>query len=186
MKPLLTFLFSALMALSLQAAEYTIDDTHSFVRFKVKHLNTSWLMGRFNHIEGRFFYDASAPEKSEITVKVNPISIDSNHAERDKHLKNEDFLDVSKYPNASFESTAFEGNAHGGTLHGNLSLHGKTLPISLLIEKIGEGKDPWGGYRTGFLGTTTLKRADFGIDYDLGPAAENVLLEIGIEGIRKK
>lgn len=179
-------LILSFFSLHLVGQEYTIDPTHSFVQFKVKHLNTSWLVGRFNQLEGSFFHDAKAPEKNKITIKVNPLSIDSNHAERDKHLKNEDFLDVSKYTEAQFVSTAFEGNEHTGTLHGNLTLHGKTLPITILVEKIGEGADPWGGFRSGFLGTTTLKRADFGITYNLGPEAELVQLEIGIEGVRKE
>ena len=92
---------------------------------------------------------------------------------------------MEKYPDAGFESTGYTGDAESGTLEGMLTLHGVTKPISIDLRKIGEGKDPWGGYRAGFIGTVTLTRKDFGIDYNLGPASETMELELGIEGIRK-
>ena len=167
------------------AADYAIDPAHSFVEFRIKHLGYSWLYGRFNRFSGHFSYDADSPQASTISVSIDTASIDSNHAERDKHLRGSDFLDVAKYPEATFESTKYAGDAQGGTLEGMLTLHGVTKPISIELEKLGEGKDPWGGYRAGFIGTTTLTRRDFGISYNLGPASESMELELGIEGIRK-
>ena len=105
---------------------------------------------------------------------------------RDKHLRGSDFLDTDKYPTASFKTTKFTGNGDKGQLEGELNLHGVTKPISLEVTKIGEGKDPWGGYRAGFYGTFTIKRSDYGISYNLGPAAETMDLEISIEGIKQK
>ena len=89
-------------------------------------------------------------------MSIDPASVDTNHAERDKHLRNPDFLDVEKYPDAGFESTKYTGDAESGTLEGMLTLHGVTKPISIELRKLGEGKDPWGGYRAGFIGTVTL------------------------------
>ena len=66
-----------------------------------------------------------------------------------------------------------------------LSLHGVDKPVEIAIKKIGEGKDPWGGYRAGFSGSYVLTRKDFGLNYELGPASTTVELELGIEGIRK-
>ena len=65
------------------------------------------------------------------------------------------------------------------------TLSGALQRFSIELRKIGEGKDPWGGYRTGFIGTVTLTRGDFGISYNLGPASETMELEFGIEGIRR-
>ena len=132
-----------------------------------------------------FTYDPDNPQANAITVSIDPASVDTNHAERDKHLRGSDFLDVTKYPEATFESTTYTGDADSGTIEGMLTLHGVTKPISIRLEKLGEGNDPWGGYRAGFIGTTTLTRRDFGISYNLGPASESMELEIGIEGIRK-
>ena len=167
------------------AADYEIDSAHSFVEFRIKHLGYSWLYGRFNRISGRFSHDPADPEANAISVSIDPASVDTNHAERDKHLRSSDFLDVAKYPDAMFESTSYTGDAQSGTLEGMLTLHGVSKPISIRLEKLGEGKDPWGGYRAGFIGTTTLTRKDFGISYNLGPASEAMELELGIEGIRK-
>ena len=170
---------------ALPAADYAIDPAHSFVEFRIKHLGYSWLYGRFNRFSGHFSYDADSPQASAISVSIDTASVDTNHAERDKHLRGSDFLDVAKYPEATFESTEYTGDAQSGTLEGMLTLHGVTRPISIRLEKLGEGNDPWGGYRAGFAGTTTLNRRDFGISYNLGPASESMELELGIEGIRK-
>ena len=173
------------MGTTAPAADYKIDTAHSFIVFRIKHLGYSWLYGRFNRFSGEFSHDPADPAANRISVSIDPASIDTNHAERDKHLRNLDFLDVEKYPDAGFESTGYTGDAESGTLEGMLTLHGVTKPISIDLRKIGEGKDPWGGYRAGFIGTVTLTRRDFGISYNLGPASETMELELGIEGIRK-
>ena len=173
------------MGTAASAAEYEIDTAHSFIEFRIKHLGYSWLYGRFNRFSGELSYDPADPSANRISVSIDPASIDTNHAERDKHLRNPDFLDVEKYPDAGFESTGYTGDAESGTLEGMLTLHGVTKPISIDLRKIGEGKDPWGGYRAGFIGTVTLARSDFGVSYNLGPASETMELELGIEGIRK-
>jgi polyisoprenoid-binding protein YceI len=167
-----------------QAAEYKIDPSHSFVEFRVQHLGYSWLYGRFNKMSGSFSHDAAKPAANQITLEIDTSSVDSNHAERDKHLRSDDFLDVQKVATATFNSTAYSGSAEQGTLTGNLTLHGVTKSISIEVKKLGEGKDPWGGYRAGFAGTITLDRRDFGIAKNLGPASWSVELDLGIEGTR--
>lgn len=168
-----------------QAADYTVDEAHSFVQWRIQHLGYSWLYERFNKLSGEFSHDPDKPEASRIMVEVDTASVDSNHAERDKHLRNNDFLDVGKFPNAVFKSTSYSGSADEGTLDGELTLMGVTKPVSIKVKKLGEGKDPWGGYRAGFIGTLLLDRRDFGIDYELGPKSWTLEMELGIEGIRK-
>ena len=177
--PLLAVLGSA------SAADYRIDPTHSFVEFRIQHLGYSWLYGRFNDVSGSFSYDPSKPAASRIEVVIDTASVDSNHAERDKHLRSDEFLGVVRFPEARFRSTAFSGDANGGTVSGVLSFHGVEKTISFPVTKVGEGDDPWGGYRAGFHGSYTMTRADFGIDYNLGPAANAVELQLGIEGVRQ-
>lgn len=168
------------------AAEYKIDPAHSFVEFRANHLGFSWLYGRFNEISGEFTHDPSTPAANSIYVEVDTATVDTRHAERDKHLRSSDFLAVDKFPKATFRSTRYEGTAESGKLHGDLTVHGVTRPVVIEITKIGEGPDPWGGYRAGFAGTYTLTRKDFGIDYDLGPSSTTVELTLDVEGIRKK
>ena len=191
-KLLLTSALSAAMfmtATHANAADYVIDTkgAHAFVNFKIKHLGYSWLHGRFNTFDGQFNYDAKNPNASQISVNIDTASLDSNHAERDKHLRGGDFLNVSKYPQASCKSTAikFDQDGEEATVTGEFTLHGVTKTISFEIDKIGEGQDPWGGYRVGFEGETSLKLADYGIDYDLGPASTHVDIGLFIEGIRQ-
>lgn len=192
-----TFLASSLLIGSIltsinsstaQAAEYKIDveGAHAFIQFKIKHLGYSWLLGRFNHFDGNFSYDAKTPNQAKIALEIDMNSIDSNHAERDKHLKNDDFLDVEKFPKASFVSKGIKfSDDENAVVTGDFTLKGVTKTISFDVVKIGEGQDPWGGYRAGFSGTTTLKLADYNITYNLGPASTHVEMGLHIEGIRK-
>ncbi len=178
----------SLLSVAAHAADYEIDSkgAHASIQFKIKHLGYSWLTGRFNTFDGDFSYDAEAPEKSKIEVVIDTASIDSNHAERDKHLKSDDFLDVKKFPKAVFKSTSFEvKDEKNAVVTGIFMLHGVKKTISFPVEKIGEGKDPWGGHRAGFAGKTTLKLSDYGITYNLGPASTHVEIELHVEGIRK-
>lgn len=167
------------------AAEYEVDPSHAFIQFRISHLGYSTLVGRFNTFSGNFSWDKAEPGAATVMVEVDTASIDSNWAERDKHLRGEDFLDVANYPRAVFRSTKYSGDASGGTLEGELTLHGVTRPITLAVTAIGEGPDPWGGYRAGFKASTELQRADFGIDYNLGPAAERMYFDLYLEGIRQ-
>ncbi|ABI56754.1 YceI family protein [Alkalilimnicola ehrlichii MLHE-1] len=164
---------------------YDLDPAHSFVTFSISHLGFSFIEGRFNELEGEFVYDPEAPENSRVTMEVATASIDTNHAERDRHLRGEDFLHVSEYPVARFETTGFEPDGEDGRLLGELTLHGETRPIEVDVTFVGAGEDPWGGYRRGYVGTTTIKRSDFGMDYDLGPDADEMRLRFVLEGIRQ-
>jgi len=167
------------------AADYQIDPAHSFIEFRIQHLGYSWLYGRFDTVSGSMSYDSANPTASSIAVEIDANSLDSNHAERDKHLRSDEFLGVEKFPTATFKSTGYKGTADEGVLSGVLSFHGVEKAIDIAVKKVGEGPDPWGGYRAGFIGHYTMTRADFGVTYDLGPASTTVELELGIEGIRK-
>lgn len=173
---------------SIQAVEYLIDTkgAHAFIQFHIKHLGYSWLVGRFNTFSGSFEYDEKNPDAASITVDIDTASIDSNHAERDKHLRDDEFLNVEKHPKARFVSTSYRdlGNDKG-ELKGELTLNGVTRPITIDVTHIGAGMDPWGGYRRGFEGRTSFALADFGIKRNLGPASKEVHLWLGIEGIRQ-
>ena len=172
------------------AADYVIDTkgSHAFVQFRVKHLGMSWLYGRFNEFSGNFTYDEGDAAASIVSVEIDTTSLDSNHAERDKHLRSSDFLDVDQFPTATFESTSYTPTGENtADLTGNLTLHGVTREVTISVEHIGGGDDPWGGYRQGFEGRTTIQPGDFGIDMvgQLGPAAATVELMLTAEGVRQ-
>jgi len=172
---------------SSMAENYVIDTkgAHASINFQIPHLGYSMLVGRFDDFSGSFVYDEKNPSASSVEVEIKTASINSNHAERDKHLRGSDFLDVSKYPTAKFVSTSYTETDGKGVLKGDLTLHGVTKPVSIEVTQIGAGADPWGGFRRGFEGRTSLTLADFNINYNLGPASKAVELVLHVEGIRQ-
>lgn len=188
-----SWIASSVLAVSLlgatgiaQAEEYNFDikGAHAFVQFRVKHLGYSWLYGRFNKFDGKFSYDEAKPEAASVEATIDTTSVDSNHAERDKHLRASDFLDVEKFPEAKFVSTSYTpAGENKAKLKGNLTLHGVTKEIEMDVDHIGAGKDPWGGFRRGFEGTVTFSTADFNIEGVGRPM--DVEMTLSVEGIRQ-
>lgn len=179
-------LTSMLSPMFVNAADYVIDTKgkHASINFKISHLGFSFIQGRFNDFEGEFSYDANDIEASKVSINIDTTSVDSNHAERDKHIKSNDFIDAGKYSTATFTSTKVSKKQAGGlTIEGDLMLHGQTKKIALDANLIGQGDDPWGNYRAGFEGTTRLQLADFGIQV-IGNTSY-VDMHLHVEGIRK-
>ena len=175
----------SMLLVSAQAADYTIDNkgAHASINFKVKHLGYSWLVGRFNTFEGTFSYDKDNIAAANVSLTINTQSVDSNHAERDKHLRGAKFLEVDKFAQASFVSSKVEdAGADKIKITGLLSLHGINKEIVIDAYKVGEGKDPWGGYRIGFSGTTSIMMSDFGFKQDFG----QIDFDLHLEGIQNK
>lgn len=168
------------------AADYKIDSSgaHASVNFKVSHLGYSFIQGRFNTFSGDFSFDANNVEASKVAVTIDTTSLDSNHAERDKHIRSADFINAGKYSTSTFVSTKVVKKADGGlAISGDLTLHGVTKNITLDASFIGEGNDPWGGYRAGFEATTRLELKDFNIKV-MG-ASSYVDMELHVEGIKQ-
>ncbi|WP_372964366.1 YceI family protein [Marinobacter sp.] len=191
-KLILATAVSLAVATSVQADEhdgtyaFDTEGAHQFITFRISHLGYSWVYGRFNNFDGQFVYDAEHPENSSVSVTIDTASLDTNHAERDKHLRSEDFLDVSEFGEATFTSKRVVPDGEGeADIIGDLTLRGVTREITLDAEMIGYGSDPWGGYRMGFEAETVLKLKDFGIPTNLGKASETVEIEISVEGIRQ-
>jgi polyisoprenoid-binding protein YceI len=182
---MLGLVLAVAMALSapLMAADYVIDKKgqHASVNFKASHLGFSYIIGGFNDFEGHFSHDANNPSASKASVTIVAKSLDTNHAERDKALRSENFLDVAKVPTITFESTGYVAGPNGDKLMGDLTLHGVTKPVTIDVNHIGEGADPWGGYRSGFEGSIMLKASDFDLPEWVG------MIEVSLiaEGIRQ-
>jgi polyisoprenoid-binding protein YceI len=173
---------------SAMAANYKIDTAgqHAFIEFRIQHLGYSWVYGSFNKFDGNFTFDEKNPAADKVNVVINTDSVDTNHAERDKHLRSADFLNAAKYPQAKFTSTKVEKKGEQYDIIGNLTLNGVTKPVTLKAKLMGEGKDPWGGYRAGFEAHATLSLQDFKIKTNLGPKSQEVELIISVEGVQEK
>lgn len=170
------------------AADYAIDTkgAHASINFRIKHLGYSWLTGRFDTFGGTFSYDQANPAAAKVNVDIDTASVNSNHAERDKHLRDADFLDVAKFPKATFISKSVTPSEDGrAKVVGDLTLHGVTKEVAIEAAFVGGGADPWGGERVGFTGETKLTLADFGITKNLGPASADVYLTLEVEGVKQ-
>ncbi len=167
------------------AEHYAIDikGQHAFIQFKVKHLGYSWILGEFRKFNGDFSYDEQHPEHNKVHMTIEANSIDTNHAERNKHLRSPDFFDVKHYPTITYTSTSYEAQGHGkGIIHGTITLRGISKPLAIAVTQIGTGNDPWGGYRRGFEGHATLHLSDYKMPFapKLGSVSENVELFLSI------
>lgn len=188
-KTLLAVAAAGLLSASLtaSAADYTFDKEgqHAFVQFRIQHLGYSWLYGTFKDFDGSFTFDEANPAADKVNVTINTNSLDTNHAERDKHLRSADFLNTGKFPQATFASTAVKKDGKDYKITGDLTLNGVTKPVTLDAKLMGEGKDPWGGYRAGFEASGEIVLKEFNISKDLGPASQKAELIISVEGVRK-
>lgn len=172
----------------MEAVKYKVDNVHSSVVFKIKHMGVSNFYGRFNKIEGEYTWDGSKPETSTISVTIDAGSIDSNSQARDQHLKNADFFNVKEFPEITFKSTGLTKKGEGWELAGDLTLLGKTRPVTAKFVFLGEkdGGERF-GYRSGFDAMFSFKRSDFGMNYGVenGALGDEVGIIVGIEGIRQ-
>lgn len=171
------------------ATSYTIDQDHTTVSFKIRHL-FSFVQGTFDRFEGQFDYVPDHPEQWKANVTIQAASIDTRVPDRDTHLRSKDFFDVEQHPTITFTSTGVTDVASArAKLHGRLTIHGIEKPVVLDLTIHGEGKDPWGKTRSGFTATTTMNRKDFGIAWnkvvETGPllVGEEVEVILEVEGV---
>lgn len=176
-----------------QDGEYMIDPAHSQVIFKVRHLAISTVTGSFDLFEGTYSFDEENIDNSSVQTNIVASSINTNEQERDDHLKSKDFLDVEKYPNITFKSTAIKkGNDSNFQIIGDLTIHGITKEITLDATYEGHiASDPWGKERSAFVANGKINRKDFGMTWnkalELGGVVvgDEIKITLEVEGIRK-
>ena len=185
MRHLLIPLFALTAAPAFSADTYSVDPVHSAALFSVSHLGISNTHGRFNGIDGTLTWDATDPTKSSISITIKTSTVDTNSEKRDQHLRDPDFFNSKQMPTATFVSKSFTKIDDATfAVTGDLTLVGTTKPVTVNVKKIGEGKDPWGGYRIGFETSFTIKRADFNIK-GVDGVGEEVAMTFGLEGLKK-
>ena len=170
------------------AADFMVDGhgagMHAAINFRANHLGYSFVTGRFDKFTGTFNWDKADPTATKIVIDIDATSVNTNHQKRDDHLRTADFFDVANHPTARFESTSVEVTGDNtAVVKGNLTIRGVTKEVAINATYIGEGDDPWGGYRAGFAGTTSIVPADFGMPHGVAKAPLEISLEL--EGVRK-
>src|SRR4051812_9358168 len=180
-----------LAALPLRADTFAIDPNHSEVSFQIRHL-VSQVRGRFNDFSGTVQLDPKNLPASSVDFHIKATSIDTNVADRDKHLRSADFFDVEKYPEITFKSESIKAAGKDKyDVTGTLTLHGVSKKVTLPVTYGGQAKDPWGNTRAGFETETKLNRKDYKIEWnkalDSGGAllGDEVSIAINLETVKK-
>lgn len=177
---------TALLAfgISLNAADYKVDTTHTTVGFSVKHLMISTVRGNFGSFEGTFSLDPKTGKLSALEGSIDATSINTNNQKRDDHLRAPDFFDVANHPKITFKMTGIKGDK----VTGDLTMRGVTKKVTLEYDFGGTTVDPRGTPKAAFSLEGKIKRSDFGIKWNQAIEAggvavsDEVKLSIEIEG----
>ena len=154
---------------------WTLDNSHSEIGFTVRHAGISKVRGQFKDAEATLeLADNVADSKVNATIKT--ASFDSGDANRDGHVRGEDFFDVEKFPEISFVSNAIVPKGDAYELQGDLTIKGVTRPVALETELHGVAVDPFGNTRAGLTAETTISRKDFGLTWNAVLEAGGVLV----------
>jgi polyisoprenoid-binding protein YceI len=170
-----------------EAADYTIDPTHSHVLFTIDHLGFAKIVGLFSDFSGNISFDANNVPASKLNVTIKTDSLQTQFAPRDKDLKGADWFNVTEFPEMTFVGTEFvKKDDHTGTVNGKLTLHGMTKPVTLNVVVNKVGQNPLDKIDSaGFSARGTFKRSDFGMKTYLGAIGDDVDLIIEIEAKKK-
>ncbi len=171
---------------ALAAETYSIDPVHSAVLFRITHLGVSTFHGRFQDVSGTYVVDAENPAASSFDVTIKAESVDTHNEKRDQHLKSPDFFNVKQFPVLTMKSKSVKKTGDKTMrVTADLTIHGVTKEVAFDVTQVGAGKDPWGGYRSGFDGSFTIKRSDYDVKFMPGALGEDVTILVSIEGVRQ-
>lgn len=160
-------------SLSGLSGTYALDVAHTWIGFVARHAMVTKVRGAFNEFEGTAVLDGDDPSRSTATITIQAASIDTRQAQRDEHLRSNDFLAMGEFPTLSFASTAVRRTSDAQfELDGDLTIKGVTNPVTIPFSCEGTAKDPFGNTRVGFEGSVAINRKDWGISY-------NAVLETG-------
>lgn len=153
---------------------WVLDPAHTTIGFSARHMGLSTVRGRFTGFTGSIELDPSDLPAARGKVEVEMASIDTGNEQRDEHLRSPDFFDVASFPKMTYsvKSITREGSDDGYRVVGDLTIKEVTREVAFDFDYAGEGKDPYGNRRVGGSLTTTIKRSDWGLTW-------NVALETG-------
>ena len=172
---------------------YAIDPTHSRVGFVARHAMVTKVRGSFNEFTGTGFFDPADPSKTNFSLTIEANSIDTRNADRDGHLRTNEFFDMENHPQFTFVSTSVEATgADSFAVTGDLTIKGITNPVTVDFTYEGAAKDPFGNERIGFEGSAVVHRKDFGITFNAPLetggvlVSEKIHLEFEVSAIRQE
>lgn len=151
---------------------WKVDQSHSEIEFKVKHMMISTVTGSFAEFDGEVesanenFKDANFS----FTAKIDSIS--TKNKDRDTHLKSDDFFNAEKFPELTFKSKSFDGDK----MVGDLTIRDVTKEITLDVDFNGIAEDPYGQTKAGFEATGSINRKDFDLNWSAVTEAGNIVV----------
>lgn len=154
---------------------YALDPAHSEVTFQVRHLITR-VSGRFSSFAGTIDFHEAAPEQSSVSVTVQTASIDTNQADRDAHLRSDDFFSVERFPTMAFASRSITAAGGHFQVSGDLTIRDVTRPVVFPVTYLGKARDPWGNEKLAFESELTINRKDFGLTWNAALETGGVLV----------
>ena len=164
---------------------YLIDNAHTSIVFAISHFGLSYTYGRFNKIDGEFALNGAELTESGFSFTIKADSIDTNNEERDKHLRSPDFFDTQQFPDIKFVTKSFTKEDGVYQVVGEMTMLGKTRPLTMSLRLVGVGKGPSGKQRAGYFTKFTIKRSDFGMDKMAGQIGDNIAVTFSFEGIKQ-
>lgn len=171
---------------------YALDPAHTRLGFVARHAMVTKVRGSFEDFEGSAQLDFEDPANSAASLTFQVGSIQTGNAQRDEHLRTNDFFDVANHPAATFTSTGVRviDNSTFETV-GDLTLKGVTKPLTVTWELTGTETDPFGNLRAGFEGRATLNRKDWGVSWNAALetggvlVSEKIVLELDVSAIKQ-
>lgn len=146
---------------------YAIDPAHSRIGFVARHAMVTKVRGSFNEYEGTGYFDAEDPSRSHLSLTIQAASIDTRNADRDAHLRSNDFFDMENHPTIEFRSSAVEQvDDTTYRVTGDLTIKGITRPVTFDLEYTGTAVDPFGNTRLGLEGSVVVNRKDWGLTWN--------------------
>jgi len=157
---------------------WNLDPVHSVAEFKVKHMMISNVKGQFSKTTGVLTHDELDSTKSSIEASIEVGSIETRDAQRDGHLKSEDFFHAEKFPTLTFRSTSIKKVGEGElSVEGDLTIRGVTRKVVFAVEgPTSQAKDPWGNTRIAVSATTKINRKDFGLTWNAALETGGILV----------
>lgn len=170
---------------------YVLDPAHTQLGFVARHAMVTKVRGSFNDVTGTATIDGSNPAASTLNVSVDTASVDTRNEGRDGHLKSADFFDVENFPVITFVGSGFDVDGETVNVTGDLTIKGKTHPVTIPLEFQGQVKDPWGNDRIGFEGSVVVNRKDWDLTWNAALetggvlVSDKVTLELEVSAIKQ-
>lgn len=161
----------------MENTKWVVDQSHSEIQFKAKHLMITTVTGKFTEYEATIETEENDFSKSKISFKANINSISTGNDQRDEHLKSDDFFSADKFPTLNFESTKMEKVSENEfKMTGDFTIRDVTKEVTFDVEFAGIKNDPYGNTKAGFEISGKVNRKDFGLKFHVLNEAGDLLV----------